>query len=243
MTVKSFLTSFAFAAGLFGGLLLLNGCGKAQAPEPPLTNSRLLLQILAALQEKSHDTAYNQISRLLEAKKSDVFLTILQNNELCNIYLEKAQRQLDQGQFKEAGKTIQDAMLTYGRNPTFLAAQRDIETLSKIQALMPAVDHPANGSQLEKNTTQILKLLDTLPDANGYRAGFQRLQQQARVTQLRENDRALFSLYSEIVRLRAAGDEKLANLLTSEFYSANPPPGMIQTAVRLQEDANGKKEP
>jgi len=201
-----------------------------------------LLQVFAALKEKSHETAYNQITRLVSIEKNDVFLSSLKNSELNNIYLEKAQNQLDKLQFKEAQKTISEAMLTYGRNRTFLAAQKDIETMGKIYELSQKMNKVSTGAEMEKNTTEMISLLEQLPSGKQYIPAFKNRLETAHKMQTVENERALFSMYSEIAYQRQLGNEAIANLIAAELYACDPSKETLKNAIGLQNDAGPKKE-
>lgn len=217
-------------------LLVVVGCGKKTAPPPPMTNSRLVLQIFAALKDKSHETAYNQICRLSAIEKNDVFLGALKNSELANLYIEKAQLQVDKMQLSTARENLDKALLTYGRNKTFLDAQTAIDSLLKIQELAPLVEYPRSGAQLEKDAGEMVVLLEKLPGAGPYLAMVKEKIELARSMQLIENERAVFSLYTELIRLRQVGEGRMADVLTAELGFVAPPADQLGLADQLQAD-------
>ena len=203
-------------------MAIFTGCGKKAAPDPPLTETKLVLRIFKDLQLKQHQRAADQITRLIAMKPDDEFLYQLKTSELDNIYLDHIQVMVAENKLDEAIDLLRKAEVAQGRNKRFVEIQKDLQTLVEIRNLVQAIEYPVSGEKLEADAVKLKAILRDYKPGLAYLPVVEEKIAISRLMRRTEQHRALFSIYSDIAVARKNGDKDMASLLTAVLICAEP---------------------
>ena len=204
---------------LLGGL---TGCGEKAAPEPPLDETKLVLQIFNDMKAKRYEPAADQISRLIAIQPTNEFLYQLKSTELDNVYFEQIQRLVAADKIDEALECLKRAELAVGRNKKILMLRDELEKINQIRPLVRSLESPASSDRLESDANRLKELLADFPPGQPYLRYISDKTNLVRNLRARENRRALFSIYSDIALARHNGDNDTAVLLVAVLLCSDP---------------------
>ncbi len=202
--------------------MILAGCGKEQAPEPPLTETKLVLQIFKDLKEKKHQDAADQLTRLTAIQPQNEFLYQLKSAELDNIYLDRILELIADNDLDEAIVMLKKAEISQGRSKRLVELQKELTFLVQIRDLVKAVEYPVSGAKLEEDAVKLKRLLKDYAPAAPYLPALDAKIAVSRQMRRTEQSRAMFSVYSDIAVARKAGDKDMAAVLTAVLICAEP---------------------
>ncbi|MDD3117987.1 MAG: hypothetical protein PHQ27_02290 [Victivallales bacterium] len=218
------------------------GCGKKPAPEPPLDEIKLVLQIYQDLGARRHEQAAAQISRLIAIQQENEFLYQLRSSELDNVYLERVQQLVAADKLDAALQCLKEAELQLGRNKRITDLSAELTMIDRIRRLVVAVEAPANGAAMEKDATQLKLLLEEYPPGQPYIPLVDQKIRLSQILQVREQQRALFSIYSDIARAGSRGDKDMAAVLTAVLLAAEPDQKTLDLADYVIQACNKNKK-
>ncbi len=201
---------------------MLSGCGKKTAPEPPLSEQQLTIQIFNDLKAKRRQSACSKLSRLIALDKNNTFLYELRSSEQNNIYIDKVKKLVAKNDFAGAVREIEQAEIRFGRNPQLKNVKDDLLFFGKVKLLVQQISDPANGKAMEKSCIELKKLIVSYKPAAKYLPLVESKLELAKLLQETEDERAVFSIYSDIIDLSQSGDSKLSNVLMAELDVLNP---------------------
>lgn len=202
--------------------LIFTGCGKGPAPEPPVAETKLIMQIFKDLKEKQHESAANQLNRLVAIRTDNEFLYQLKTSELDNIYLDQVQQLVSQNKLEEAIELLKKAEIAQGRSKKLLAIRNDLTALLEIQTLVKDIEYPSSGTKLEHDANKLRNILKEYKPGMVYLPLLDERIKMSRKMQQTENHRALFSIYSDIAVARKNGDKGMAATLTAILMMGEP---------------------
>ncbi len=201
---------------------ILSGCGKKTAPEPPLTEPQMTIQIFKDLKAKQRQSACSKITRMIALDKNNAFLYELKTGEQNNMCIDKVKALIAKNDFDGAIKEIEQAEIRFGRNPQLAKTKEDLEFFRKIKLLVQDIINPPNGKAMEKSCIELKKLIITYKPAEKFLPLVKTKLKLAKLLQETEDERAVFSIYSDMIDLSQSGDSKLSNVLMAELDVLNP---------------------
>lgn len=215
---KYLLTFLAVASAT----VILSGCGDKTAPEPPLTEPQMTIQIFKDLRAKRRQSACSKLTRMIALDKNNAFLYELRSGEQNNIYIDKVKKLVAKDDFAGAVKELEQAEIRIGRNPHLTKIKEDLEFFSKVKVLVNEIAEPSNGKAMEKNCIELKKLINSYKPAAKYLPLVETKLELAKLLQETEDERAVFSIYSDIIDLSQSGDTRLSSILMAELDILNP---------------------
>lgn len=139
---------------------LFCGCGvdKRAAPEPPRAQTRLLLDLFKALDEKDYNSASLKIKKLKEICDSDLAISSLESFELDNHAASITRDALAKGNIDKANELIVSEIRKRGLVPKLVETQEEINALRDVARLVSKAQNPEDATDLEATAEKIIKL-------------------------------------------------------------------------------------
>lgn len=160
ITIKSLFIAL-ISATFF---LALSGCSeKKEAPDPPLTQSKTLLEMFDALEKGDHETALNKIVKLRELDKTNMLLAKMENQEKNNVCISRAQEALEKNDPDSALLIIEDGLAILGRSDTLIKAKEDILKIKAIPALLESLNNPVTHIKTAKDAVKLKEIIHPYP--------------------------------------------------------------------------------
>lgn len=173
-------------------LIFLSACSeKKEAPDPPLAQSKTLLEMFDALEKGDHLTALNKITKLRELDKTNMILAKMENLEKNNVCISKAQEYLEKNDPDKALEIIDDGLAVLGKNEALIKAREDIIKIKAIPRLLDSLNNPVTALKTAKDAVKLKEMLAPYPKISKLYAPYikERIEQ---AYQLERNEKWLY---------------------------------------------------
>jgi hypothetical protein len=215
--------------------LLYQGCGRNSAPDPPLSRSRLTLELFKNLEKKKHDIALAKIRRLRQIDKNNIFLAYLELNELSNIALISAGKELEKGRPEKALKILSSAEKEIRGSKRLTEAVKKILFVKKISELLKKMNRPVDSIQLARAAVAFRTIMKSFPPSQVFAPYVNKKIRIAYQLEKVENKEAVKSLISEI-KIALNENNNLAETMLAELAVENPGHYMIENYIQKMKE-------
>ena len=137
----TFFTVFLIA--LMG--LCNTGCKPNHAP-PPLEKGKLVMRFFSSIEKGDYAAAARQGEKLSSMDKHNSSIVELIEIQQCNIYVKKAQEELDNGNLNDAMEIIQEGIESYPGNRTLPAYYSKLRQLRNAKRLINNMEKAKSSS-------------------------------------------------------------------------------------------------
>ncbi len=210
------------------GLLLcvISGCGGDNVPDPPMAYSRLVVELFESLEKEDYQLAAEQIGRLKALDPENSFLSKLQENQYCNVFVAAAQKKLDAGELEEALRIVSQGSELYPFNRNMIATEKLLKNIVELRRRLLLLITARSSNQLQENIAVIETMIKEYPEFAGFNPLLAQKSELAAQLELKEQRRMKFHLLCDEKQLRSRHDgraEILKTLFDIENKSASPP--------------------
>lgn len=183
-------------------LAAIAGCGKQPIPDPPRSRSRLTIEIFKDLELNRHEPAAEKIVKLKAVDPENVFLAELEENEVCNIYMDTIQRQLNAGDIDAAIKTVEQARRKHGLYRGLIQVEVELKKLKELQEAVNNMRQAEQSEPLFAEIERVRQIISDYPPAQILGPMLNQKAAAAAALARQENLRARFSLLCDLVAMR-----------------------------------------
>ena len=133
---KTGLTIWAALAA--AGLLLLTGCGRSESSgsADPSARNQLILRLFESIERRDYEASSQQAVKLRALDPGSIFLSRMVDIQTGNLYVTRAQRLLDAGDYAGAAALVDEGAR---RNPLYLEMEKEVRTVHQVEALAQMV--------------------------------------------------------------------------------------------------------
>jgi len=192
------MNKYLLLAALAWTALFPQGCSKQVAPDPPRSRSRLTLELFEALQAGDHKTALAKVERLRSIDKTNLFLAQLQNIETDNVVIKEAGEALKKYEPQKAVKILDKAIKLHGQRDSLLDAKKQIISLMELNSCIKELKNPSNALSMAKAAVTLKKMGESDKSLKVFDGFIKDSIERAYTLEKSENERAFFSLASDI---------------------------------------------
>lgn len=198
----------------------VSGCGKKEVPDPPLSRSRLTIEMFKNLEENKHEQAIEKIIKLKAIDAENIFLSELEESEVSNIYTGDVQRQLNAGDIEAAIKIVDAARKRHGLYRSLIQADAELKKLKSLQESISNMLQAESSEQVFAEIEQSGKIVSEYPPAKTLAPMLDKKSIEAARMARRESIRARFSLLCDTVAMRK-DKNRCAETMAAEFEFEN----------------------
>jgi tetratricopeptide (TPR) repeat protein len=205
------------------GLIVITGCKKEEIPPPPSTHTLLVKNLFINLDKQQHEIAVKRIQKVRALSPNNEFLIQMEERELCNYYIKKAQEKLDIGDIDSALAEIKKALQQYALNRNLLSIQKELMTLKEIKQHIELMNAAATSKDMNLQINQIVACIRNYPKAKDLQPMLRKKVLEAFKMKLAEEKRARFDLLCDLKSAQESvkKDESLNQTLRALLDVAN----------------------
>jgi len=127
---KVWLTICAYLAAA-GLLLTPTGCGRADNDDSadPSARNQLILRLFESIERRDYEASSQQAVKLRALDPGSIFLSRMVDIQTGNLYVTRAQRLLDAGDYAGAAALVDEGAR---RNPLYLEMEKEVRTVHRV---------------------------------------------------------------------------------------------------------------
>ncbi|MCF6176033.1 MAG: hypothetical protein L3J71_09730 [Victivallaceae bacterium] len=198
--------------------VLLCGCGQDSIPEPPLEKNRLLIDAMRNIRKQKHGLALARLKKLKIIYPDNQHLAAVIGIEYDNIFVQKIQSGVDQGNLKAALLIIKRAEKIKPLSPSLLKIKQELLHLNALNNALLAIENPSSSTVLNDAIKQARQVIKEFPVAQSYLPLLDKYDQLAAQMAVDEAKNARLDLVSDlkIEKNRSKTDRKLVEILAAQ---------------------------
>lgn len=204
-------------------IVLLCGCGQDPVPEPPLEKNRLLIDAMNKMKKQSHGLALARLDKLKVIYPNNPNLLALRETEYDNIFIQKIQSGLDNGNVDTALLIIDRAEKSKPLSETLLNIKSELVALRTLNRALLAIAKSSSSDELNDAIKQARELIKGYPVAQSYLPLLVKYEKFAKQMAVNEHKNAKLDLASdfEIEKKRSKTDQQLVKVLAAQVEVEN----------------------
>lgn len=141
------------------------GCGKSDAPDPPVSRVELTNRLFETIKQKRDDEALNIIEKLLALEPDDIELMEMRDRIVSNRCSRKVQKLIDQGKLNQALALIRQERRQYPVLAQLRVQEDEVLDLINLQAAARKLAAAQNIADLAAALNTIRPLAEKYPQA------------------------------------------------------------------------------
>jgi hypothetical protein len=198
---------------------LLCGCGQDSIPEPPLEKNRLLIDAMQNIRNQKHGLALARMKKMKIIYPENQHLAAIIGIEYDNIFVQKIQSGVDQGNLKAALLIIKRAEKIQPLSPSLLKIKQELMHLNELNNALLAIENPSSSTVLNDAIKQARQVIKEFPAAQSYLPLLDKYDQLAAQMAVNEEKNARLDLASDlkIEKNRSKTDRKLVEILAAQL--------------------------
>jgi len=147
-------------------LLLLSGCDfSSKPPNPPHSESTLVIDLFKSMRDKNFSEASNKLDRLVTIYPNNIYLSSIQTRLSDNLAITETQKILDTDGVDNAIISLHKVLEVRGQEPSLIDAMDQLKTLQEINNLSNRIIKEETSKQVAQSTGKLNRLIRNYPEA------------------------------------------------------------------------------